>query len=108
MDRTLRNILSGVGSLLDLWPARDRELESLMRELDSIAHDRPGDFEMVMLDMRRVMLRHLDMIPADERTRIREELRANESFGFERRLGLSPNPNGARREDAQLALPFAG
>ena len=93
-NRTL-NLLSGFASILDLWPSFDRNHEQHCRALEQLVEDRPSDYEMILFDMRRVMLRNLDMMSNHERQQPKEQLQSGTSFRFEQRLGLDePKANG--------------
>lgn len=104
MRSTLRNILDGVASAFRPVPESDRMHEEFRKQLDAALEGRPGDFEMVMLDLRRVILRNLDTIPPHERRRVREQLDASRVFDFERRLGLDDYAGSEREPNGQLEL----
>ena len=102
MSERILNILRGAGSVLNIWPEPDREHKQYCKDLEEFFEGRPDGFEMVMLDMRRVMLRNLDMMSDDERQRTESYLRPGGFTEYERRLGLDKEP-----ENGQLKFSFS-
>lgn len=105
--RAWRQILIDVGSLLDLCPAKLPVSSEFDKELQDFSRDRLSDHDMVLADLRRVMLDELGTLPEHERTRIESELRPDARYSFEERLGLGTRRPAADVGDDQLSLPFA-
>lgn len=65
--------------------------------MDHAVFDRPSDFEMVMYDMRRVILRELDKMPDDVRADAECALEVGRPIEFERRFKLEGGTEHARQ-----------
>lgn len=103
MGEVVRHFLRGVGSVFEIWPAP--EGSSVEDFTDWFVHDRPDDLTMIGLDMRRAMMSYTDMLSADERARIEDELGPGEQHPFEKRLGLGPT-TPAKGDADQLTFSF--
>jgi hypothetical protein len=94
------NVLSGMGTLLDLMPAGDPLHAGFRARLSRSRARHVSDYEAVLSDLRRSMLNQWGMIAPDERARLRETIRAR--WGIESERGLDPCPANTH----QLFLPF--
>ena len=94
MRVAVANILDGMSSIVAGRRSEDEIHARLLQRMGEVVDNRPGDSEMVMLDLRRALLRFADTMPPDERETIRRELDAERPPEFERRIGLAAGSNG--------------